>query len=205
MDIAKQATVEAVLFDDVSLEHFIESQQKWRPLVVEAARQMREAGTPVEQQPRHWHWNWERKEQQLGDFGLSSYGIECESELQGLMKVDLAKRTARIPSQARLELAYIDYLESAPWNVRDIAGALGQQPRFATVGLNFFAAAIGLSLEVGYEGRVGLHSLPNPITERFYERSCKMTPVLRDPQMQDLQYFETTPTQAQMFLAEAQK
>lgn len=205
VNLANKTTVEAVMFDDVTLEHFIESQQKWRPIVVEAARRMRDAGRPTEQQPRHWHWNWERKEQQLGDFGLSFFGIECEGELQGLMKVDLAKRTARLPEQARLELAYIDYLEAAPWNVRDIAEALGQQPRFGTVGLNFFAAAIGLSLEVGYEGRVGLHSLPNPLTERFYEKTCKMTPVFRDPQMQDLQYFEMTSAQAQAFLAEAQK
>ncbi len=205
VDLSKKTTVEAVMFDDVSLEHFIESQQKWRPLVIEAARRMRDAGKPTEQQPRHWHWNWERKEQQLGDFGLSFYGIECEGELQGLMKVDLAKYAARLPTQARMELAYIDYLEAAPWNVGEIANALGQKPRFATVGLNFFAAAVGLSLDVGYEGRVGLHSLPNPITERFYEKTCKMIPVLKDPQMQDLQYFETTPTQAQLFLAEAQK
>ncbi|WP_158790580.1 hypothetical protein [Granulicella sp. L60] len=205
IELATGTAVDGIIFDDVTLEHFIESQAKWRPLVVEAAKKMQASGTPTDQLPRHWHWNWERKEQQLGDIGLSFFGIECRGELQGLMKVDLAKYSAKIPTQARAELAYIDYLEAAPWNIRELAEANGHPPRFGTVGLNLFAAAIGLSLEVGYEGRVGLHSLPNPRTERFYENTCKMIPVHRDPSMSNLLYLETTPVQAQLFLSEAQR
>ena len=37
------------------------------------------------------------------------------------MKVDLAKHAARIPTQTGEGLAYIDYLEVAPWNIREIS------------------------------------------------------------------------------------
>lgn len=32
--------VEAELFDEVTVEHFIETQQEWRPIVLKAARQL---------------------------------------------------------------------------------------------------------------------------------------------------------------------
>jgi len=48
------------------------------------------------------------------------------------------------------------------------------------------------------EGRVGLHALPQ--AEEFY-RKCGMTPIFRDPQHEDLVYYEFTKNQAQLFLS----
>ena len=203
VDLARGATVDAELFDDVTVDHFVQTQLQWRPLVVEATKRMLARGVPPEVQPRHWHWNWENKGDQLGQFNLSFFGIECAGELQGLMKVDLAKYSARIPTQKGAELAYIDYLEVAPWNHREIATELGGTRRYATIGWNLFAAAVQLSRQVGFDGRVGLHSLPHPQTEQFYQKTCKMLPLERDSAKENLLYFETTPELAELFISEA--
>lgn len=205
VDLARGVIVDAVLFDDVTVDHFVQTQQEWRPMVVEATRRMVERGVAHELQPTHWHWNWENKSVQLGQFGLSFYGIEYAGQLQGLMKIDLAKYSARIPTQKGAELAYIDYLEAAPWNHREIASELGEKRRFAAVGTNLFAAAVQLSQQAGFEGRVGLHSLPHPQTEQFYQKTCRMVPLERDSAKQDLLYFETTPDLAELFLSEARR
>jgi hypothetical protein len=205
VDLARGTTVDAELFDEVTLDHFIETQQQWRPLIIQATKRMVARGVAPQQQPRHWHWNWERKEQQLGQFGLSFYGVECANQLQGLLKLDLARYTARIPSQQGAELAYIDYVEVAPWNLREIADELGIVPKYATVGFNLFAAAIQLSKQIGYDGRVGLHSLPHPKTEQFYQKTCRMIPIERDPLKEDLLYFENTPELADLILSEVEK
>lgn len=134
MDMASGAFVDAELTDGVTMDHFIETQRDWRPMVVAAAKSMILRGVDPKLQPRHWHWNWENKEIQLKQFGVSFYGIEYGSRLQGLMKVDLAKHAARIPTQAGEGLAYVDYLEVAPWNIREIASEVGQEQRFGVVG-----------------------------------------------------------------------
>jgi hypothetical protein len=187
------------------MDHFIQTQQSWRPMIVEATKRMIRRGVSPENQPKHWHWNWENKGAQLGQFNLSFFGIEYAGELQGLMKVDLAKYSARIPTQKGLELAYVDYLEVAPWNHREIATELGSTRRYATVGSVLFAAAIQLSQQVGFDGRVGLHSLPHPQTEQFYQKTCKLIPLERDAAKEGLLYFENTKELAELFISEAQK
>lgn len=205
LDLSSGAFVDAELFDEVTLDHFVETQRHWRPIVVEATKNMIKRGVDPKQQPRHWHWNWENKVPQLQQFGLTFYGIEYAGQLQGLMKIDLAKHAARITTQAGEGLAYIDYLEVAPWNIREITSELGQQQRFGVVGVSLYAAAVQLGHEAGFEGRVGLHSLPHPKTEQFYQKTCRMMPLERDPKKEDLLYFENTPELAELFLTEAKR
>jgi len=205
MDMSSGAFIDAELTDEVTMDHFIETQRDWRPLVVAATKSMVLRGVDPKLQPRHWHWNWENKEIQLKQFGVSFHGIEYAGQLQGVMKVDLAKYAARIPTQTGEGLAYIDYLEVAPWNIREIASELGQEQRFGVVGVNLYAAAVLLSKEAGFEGRVGLHSLPHPKTEQFYQKTCRMLPLQRDKAKEDLLYLETTPELAELFLTEAKR
>lgn len=205
LDLANGAFVDAELFDSVTFDHFIETQREWRPMVVEATRRMIVRLVPPEFQPRHWHWNWEDKSPQLDQFGLSFYGVEYAGRLQGLMKIDLAKYSARIPTQKGEGLAYIDYIEVAPWNLWEISTELGQKQCYGLVGTNLYAAAVQLSQQAGFEGRVGLHSLPHPRTEQFYQKTCRMVPLEKDPAKQDLLYFETTPDLAELFLSEAKQ
>ena len=43
VDHATKDLVEAELFDEVTVEHFLEAQKEWRPVVIEAAKQMVQA------------------------------------------------------------------------------------------------------------------------------------------------------------------
>ena len=90
-------------------------------------------------------------------------------------------------------LIYVDYLMSAPWN-RPVT----PRPRFRGVGQRFIRAAIEQSQELGFEGRIALHSLPE--AEAFYAQKCGMSDIGPDAQYYDLRYFEMTPEQAERFL-----
>jgi hypothetical protein len=66
------------------------------------------------------------------------------------------------------------------------------------VGSVLLAAAIQLSIDEEFLGRLGLHSLPQ--ADDWY-RKCRMTDLGPDPsEKQNLRYFEMTPEQAQAFL-----
>ena len=60
-------------------------------------------------------------------------------------------------------------------------------PRYKGVGSVFLLFARTRSLELGYEGRVGLHSLPG--TEKFYDNQG-MLDLGQDEDYDDLVYFE---------------
>ncbi len=58
VDCATKELVDAELFDEVTIEHFLEAQREWRPLVVEVAKRMVKSGASRESIPRHFHWDW---------------------------------------------------------------------------------------------------------------------------------------------------
>jgi hypothetical protein len=59
-------------------------------------------------------------------------------------------------------------IESAPWNLK---GYVGAGARFGGVGISLIRAAIAVSLEEEFRGRIALHSLPQ--SEPFYGRLWK--------------------------------
>jgi hypothetical protein len=59
-------------------------------------------------------------------------------------------------------------------------------------------AAIQLSIDEGFHGRVGLHSLPQ--SEPFYRDKCLMQFCGHDPHYQDLSYYELTRELAQKLI-----
>jgi len=63
---------------------------------------------------------------------------------------------------------------------------------------DFVGGSIHLSIEEEFQGRIGLHSLPQ--ADEWYRNSCGMTDLGRDHAIQDLRYFEMTPEQASEFL-----
>ena len=198
VDCATKELVDAEVFDEVTIEHFLETQREWRPLVVEAAKRMLKSGAPPESIPRHWHWDWSTKESALRMLAFAFFGVSCKHKLQGLMKLDVAGRFGRLASQNRKPLVYVDYLETAPWNIKPLMQALGKTPQFAAVGTRLVEAAVRQSLAEGFKGRLALHSLSS--SERFYLDVCGMTAVGRDPAKQDLLWCEFTPEQAERFL-----
>jgi hypothetical protein len=182
----------AELFDEVTEDHLIQAEAEWRPIVVEAARRL-----PPEQRPRHYHWNWTGKEHELHLLANRFYGITCDNSLQGLMKLESVRHVCRIPEQLGKPLAYVDYLEVAPWNIKAIMQPLSRATQYGAVGTRLIEAAVGFSEGEGFQGRIGLHSLPT--SERFYVEVCGMTPVARDPTKQNLLWCEFTPDQAARF------
>jgi hypothetical protein len=194
--------VEAELFDEVTVEHFIETQQEWRPIVLKAARQLAARGSH-QLIPQHFHWDWTAKAPELKVLANAFYGVRYENKLQGLMKLETVGQfcTCRLPEQAGKALIYVDYVEVAPWNLKALMSALGEKPRYNVIGSRLIEAAVLRSQEEDCKGRIGLHSLP--MTESFYIKACGMTPVGRDPAKQNLLWLEYTPEQADKFLTGA--
>jgi hypothetical protein len=139
----------------------------------------------------HEHWDWRNKRDSVETGRHLLVAVECEGEAQGLMAV---LRTPRPGQLGGGQVVYVDYLESAPWNLKSSTVS----PRFVGVGTVLIAEAVRLSLETGLDGRVGLHSLPQ--AEAFYSR-CRMTRVGTDPAYYDLTYFEYPGQQATDWLA----
>lgn len=137
----------------------------------------------------HTHWDWRNKADSVRSGAHVLVAIELEGDVQGLMAVVRQPRPARLSAGA---LVYVDYIESAPWNLRDAWGP----PRFLALGTALLADAIRMSIEMGCAGRVGLHSLPQ--AERFYEK-CLMTRVGRDPTYYELVYYEYSGDRAMEF------
>lgn len=190
--------VDAELFDEVTVDHFLESQKEWRPIVIAATKLLARSTAPGQAAPHHFHWNWCSKERELQVLAFSFFGITCNTKLQGLMKLDLTGRPGRLLTQKGKPVVYVDYLETAPWNIKTLMQALGKSPQYGAIGTRLIEAAVRKSIEEGFKGRVALHSLSG--SERFYLEVCGMTEVFRDPAKQNLLWCEFTPEQAERFL-----
>jgi hypothetical protein len=145
---------------------------------------------------QHSHWDWRKKYQWLKNAPLAYhvFGIKAEEQMQGLLLVQKVGKVCRIETQKNKELIYVDYLSSAPWNSSDTC----PKPRFAGIGRILIRAAIMLSVEEEFKGRIGLHSLPQADT--FYRDICGMTDLGPDEDYQNLRYFEATAEQTAIFL-----
>jgi len=149
---------------------------------------------PLKLWPQSWHWNWAQKTAQVQNLlAFRGFSVVAQGETQGLAQVDLTK-SGREPSQAGKPLVYLDYLEVAPWNRPELGGT----PRLRGVGTALVTAAVALSDEEGFKGRLGLHSLPQ--ADDFYRKRCGMTDLGPDSAYQNLRYFEMTADQARAFL-----
>ena len=149
----------------------------------------------MSQWPQSWHWDWAQKTARVrGLLAFRGFSVVAQGETQGLAQVDLTK-SGREPSQVGKPLVYLDYLEVAPWNRPE----LGAAPRLRGVGSALITAAVALSVDEGFKGRLGLHSLPQADT--FY-RKIGMIDLGQDAAYQNLRYFEMTVEQARAFLEE---
>jgi hypothetical protein len=186
--------VEALLADGITESHLEDAELHWKPALVEGLRRLKAQGTPLKEWPQSRHWNWRNKLEYVRDLlAYRGFAIECEGRAQGLMLVKTTE-VCHLPEQKGKPLVYVDYLETAPWNQRE----LFERPRFGGIGTVMLAAAITLSLEEEFSGRIGLHSLPQ--SEKFY-RSCGMKSLGPDAYKESLCYFEMEPAGATAFLA----
>jgi hypothetical protein len=188
LDPQNSGLVEASLFDEVTDEHLRLWEQGWVP-------EMRnfQANRPPGNLPEDSHWNWRVKANAWRPMlGYQSYALVCQGELQGLMLTnDMA--SARLPEQFGKLIVYVEFLATAPWNRPE----LRSPPKYRGCGRIFIAAAIQTSLDAGFKGRIGLHSLPG--AEGFYQGKCGFTRLGPDSSHQNLTYYELTTTQADAF------
>jgi hypothetical protein len=139
--------VEAELWDDISDEHLRLWRTTWLPLVEQAVQRLTRDGVPRSQWPQDLHWDWSKKtDWSRALLSLQRFTITCEGGLQGLMMVNLTKLTARLPSQRGKDLAYVEFVATAPWNRPELVS----EPVFRGIGLTMVRAAIEVSIaEVG--------------------------------------------------------
>lgn len=187
-----QQLVPAQLIDGVDRNAIIRAAASWKPLIEARVLDLMRQGIPRSLWPQHMHWDWEQKTKYYTGLAYQTFGIECEGEIQGLMLVDTVTQSCRIPTQVGKPLVHVLYLATAPWNDRDFSA----QPRFGGVGKVLLAAAIQLSIDNEFKGRISLHSLPQ--ADAFY-RGCGFTDLGKDPEVQNLSCYEMTPEQAQAF------
>lgn len=194
-DVAKQAPVDAVLVEGIAEKQLQDWQQLWLPAMFKSVMRTQRVSPVRTPWPQHHHWDWRAKAEALrAMLAYKGYCIMCSGVTQGLMIVDTTTQRARIADQAGKHLVYVNFVENAPWNRREIVGA----ETYRGVGSILIGAAVSLSLEEEFKGRIGLHSLPQ--ANGFYANHCGMTDLGIDPAYQGLRYFEMTSQQAEDFI-----
>jgi hypothetical protein len=179
--------VAARLIIGLSADEVTSADAEWYAFLQQAVTILVQMGRTTVSLPEHKHWDWTYKQRHApGDARF--IGIECGNQMQGLMLV-LPDKSSRLALLSGSRLVYVDYLAAAPWNLRGLVDSR----RYLSVGRVLLNSAIRLSSRLGYEGRIGLHSLPQ--AENFY-RVCGMTDLGHDPEYYGLRYFEMTPEQA---------
>lgn len=180
-ETASRRLIDAELMIGLTPAQVITAETEWRP-----HRQT----TP---ETEHSHWDWSLKTGLMMRPGTVCLGIEFNNQMQGMLMLDEGVHTARLPPDEGQPLVFVHFLESAPWNVRQINAV----QRFRLVGGQLMRAAVEYSLEVGYSGRLALTSLPQ--SESFYEDACGMTAAGRDEEYNALAYYEFTADDAVQF------
>lgn len=179
---ADGSKVPAEIFENLDEQDFADAQSqwvKWRP-------RLKSFGL------EHYHWDWPRKAEHLTErrIAFQSFGIKANDIWQGLClafpgtvvstKLNLIENKTY---EEAVELLYVDYIASAPWNLKGIDANL----RLKGVGKALWKAINKKWKELRLE-RLGLESLPQ--SEAYY---LKQGFELRSPRIEmagRLAYFE---------------
>ncbi|WP_210191824.1 GNAT family N-acetyltransferase [Rhizobium esperanzae] len=190
--------VEAQVVSPAGASNVADIEASWRPLMQARIEQLRaqdrltiESLGENELQDAHWRWS-EKVERSSNRLDRQSFAIVAEGATQGLMLVTTAG-FAREPTQRGKPLVTIDLLATAPWNRRRFDPAA----RFKGVGRIMMVAAISLSVQEEFSGRVGLHALPQ--ADAWYRDTVGMIDLGIDETR--MRYFELTEAKARAFLA----
>lgn len=185
--------VEAILHERVDVAFAARADNAWLTYLAIRKAQLMSAGR-VYDRPDYWHWRWEDKVRpRVHLLSTPTLGIERNGSIEGLMMLLTDGEFCRLPEQANLPLVYVVYLASAPWNLPQLG-----TPTYRGIGTILLRAAVETSFELGFKGRIGLHSLPR--SEPFYERHG-MRALGIDPHKEHLKYYEMTTKAAEEFIS----
>lgn len=190
----------AELWDGITERQLRDWEGEWLPELFKAIQCLHRAGVDRVHWPQSRHWNWRRKTEALqGMLAHPGFSIVINGMTQGMMLIDTATKRCRLAEQKGKNLAYVEFVENAPWNRPELVTT----PHYRGVGSILIRAAIALSEEEEFKGRIGLHSLPQ--SNNFYANTCGMSDLGPDADYQDLRYFEMTEKQAAAFIEKGQR
>lgn len=196
-NVESRELVDAELWDAITEKNLADWEAKWTPELLRLLEVLYDNGVERRLWPQSRHWDWRQKTQAIEKrLDQQCFAIVCDGMTQAMMITELTKR-ARLKGQENDHLVYVDFVEAAPWNRREI---LGEPPRYSGCGSILIRAAIEYSKREGFKGRIGLHSLPQ--ANDFYANKVGMADMGQDPDYQNLRYFEMTPEQAEAFIKE---
>lgn len=168
-NVDTQEDVVASLIEPISESHIDQYENQWKSL-----------GSVDTQE--HSHWDWRAKIRHFTNRrDVRGISIVTGDQLQGLMLDSLGKYS----TATNRKLVYIDFLETAPWNIVRIPS----RQQFRRVGTILVIRAAQISTELGYDGIIGLHSLPQ--SEAYY-RKLGMKEFGNRFRKEGLTYFEST-------------
>jgi hypothetical protein len=173
----------------VKASQLIQTEAEWRRFRVNAM----ECGSVIV--PEHNHWNWSIKARDLKFAAYRCLGISFAGQTQGLVMVSLLGVPGRSAAHQGKPVLYVKYIESAPWNLKSYAS---DGAKFGWIGTSLIRAAIALSIDEEFRGRIALHALPQ--AEPFYGRF--MQDLGPSPDVENLRYFELSEDGAAQFLKE---
>ena len=155
--VARGEPEAAELWHAITERQLADWEGEWMPELFKAMQRLRRAGVEQRHWPQSRHWNWRKKVAMLrGMLANPGFSIVCDDMTQGMMIVDMVKYRGRINAQNGQHLVYVEFVESAPWNRAELL----DPPRYRGVGSILVRAAVTLSEEAKFQGRIGLHSLP---------------------------------------------
>ncbi|MEO1404436.1 MAG: hypothetical protein AAFV72_24730 [Cyanobacteria bacterium J06635_1] len=149
--------------------HFVQVETIWKDILL-----------ATEQPDSGWIWDYKLHQSQQQE-RYEAYALEVDDLTQGLIFLETQWHRSQLPG--RWPLVYVEAIASAPWNRITIE----QPPWLRGIGRRLLAFARVRSVELGYGGRVGLHSLPD--VEGFYEQQS-MPNYGPDDEKEGLVYFE---------------
>ena len=134
----------------LSLKHVQEYDDLWQPLLSE-----------FEEEDQDLSWRFKKRLASRRS-SYEGYAIEYGGLTQGMMLIETEYHWSVFARGKRI--IYVEALVSAPWNRPRIQ----RPPEVKGIGRSLMLFARQRSLELGYSGRVGLHSLAGAV--RFYDR-----------------------------------
>jgi hypothetical protein len=185
--------VPASIYHGLDQKNFDDFEQLWRPRLKAARASVATWAEAAALNAQDSHWDWKKiaveAEKTIGE---ETYALEAAGQTQGLMLI--SEKFARLPTQLGRELVYVEFVSTAPWNRPELV----TDPRYKGVGIALLGTAISKSVELGFGGRIGLHSLQQ--SESWYQDIEELTDVEYDT-AKKMRYFEMTEAGAMAFVS----
>ena len=185
--VEKDELVNAELYEGLSEQNITDHEKKWIPTLTKANEESKAKGEGLVAEDAHWNWK-NKALKTMNQLSFTHYVIECNGETVGFLLLKLDGSVSRL--EEGKSLVYIDYICVSPEN----RPVINNQPVYQGIGSVLFHIAIEVSIYLGMNGRVGLHSLPK--AREWYKDKLGLNALGADESYYNLEYFELSSEQA---------